>query len=119
MPLLIKQLSGDEANILKAIAAAPKLFKITTRFDLRDGLAITSIEHDEIPTAGLLFPMNADMYRERLERLGLIRFDTLRPMEAIVEGGQQTGGRNFLVVKLTQFGATFMRACGTPPVVTG
>lgn len=48
-------------------------------------------------------------------RLGLIRFDALKPMEAIIEGGKQTGGRNFLVVKFTEFGATFMRACGTPP----
>jgi hypothetical protein len=60
------------------------------------------------------------MYRDRLERLGLIRFDALKPMEPIVDDdddGKQTGGRNFFVVKFTEFGATFMRACGTPPVL--
>jgi len=88
------------------------------RFDLRDGLAISSVERSEIPSEGLVFPQNADMYRDRLERLGLIRFDALKPMESIrSENGEQTGGRNFLVVKLTEFGATLMRACGNPPVL--
>jgi hypothetical protein len=71
---------------------------------------------NEIPTDGLVFPENAEMYRDRLERLGLIRFDPLKPMEPIVEDGKQTGGRILFVVKFTEFGSTFMRACGTPPV---
>jgi hypothetical protein len=115
IPLVI---SGDEANILKTIASSSTRFQITMRFELGGGLAISSREQNEMPTSGLVFPLNADMYRDRLERLALIRFDTLRPMEPIVEGGRQTGGRNFVVVKLTQFGATLMRACGTPPVLT-
>jgi Abortive infection alpha len=117
IPLVIKQLSSDEASILRAIALSPKLFELVLRFDLRNGLAITSVERSDVPVDGLVFPQNADMYRDRLERLGLIRFDALKPMEAIYDGGQQTGGRNFLVVKLTEFGATFMRACGTPPAL--
>jgi hypothetical protein len=117
IPIIIRQLSGDEANILREIALAPKLLQLVMRFDLRDGLAISSVERSEIPSEGLVFPQNTDMYRDRLERLGLIRFDALKPMEPIAEDGKQTGGRNFLVVKLTEFGTTFMRACGNPPVL--
>ena len=117
IPLVIRQLSGDEAHILRAIASAPKYFELVLRFELRGSLAISSVEKNEIPVEGLVFPQNAEMYRDRLERLGLIRYDTLKPTQAIVEGGQQTGGRNFIIVKFTEFGATFMRACGTPPVL--
>jgi hypothetical protein len=117
--LIIKQLSGDEANILRAIASAPRLLQLVARFELRaDGLVTSSVERNEIPTEGLVFPENVEMYRDRLERLGLIRFDALKPMEPIVDDdGKQIGGCNFFVVKFTEFGATFMRACGTPPVL--
>jgi hypothetical protein len=89
IPLVIKQLSSDEANILKSITSSPTLFQITMRFDFRGGLAFNSVEQNEIPTSGLVFPLNADMYRERLERLGIIRFDTLKSMIPIIENGQQ------------------------------
>jgi len=118
--LIIKQLSSDEAKILQAIASPPRLLQLVLRFEFRgDGLATNSVERTEIPTEGLVFPENAEMYRDRLERLGLIRFDAFKSMEPIVDGdGQQTGGYNFFVIKFTEFGLTFMRACGTPPVVT-
>jgi hypothetical protein len=116
LPLIIKQLSADEAAILRAIASAPKYFEIVTRFDLQGGLALSKLEKSEVPTNGLDFPQNEGMYRDHLERLGLIRYDTLKPMQAIIANGQQTGGRNFLVLKLTEFGATLMRASGIPPI---
>jgi hypothetical protein len=115
LPLVIKQLSVDEAAILRAIASAPNYFEIVTRFDLQGGLALSKVERSEVPTNGLVFPQNEGMYRDHLERLGLIRYDTLKPMQVIDANGQQTGGRNFLALKLTEFGATLMRASGIPP----
>jgi hypothetical protein len=47
LPLIIKQLSADEAAILRAIASAPKYFAIAIRFDLRHGLAISRIEKSD------------------------------------------------------------------------
>lgn len=117
LPLIIKQLSPDEAAILRAIASAPKHFEIIVRFDLQSGLAMSKLEKSEVPTNDLIFSQNEAMYRDHLERLGLIRYDTLKPMQAIVANGQQTGGRNFLVLKLTEFGAALMRATGIPPVL--
>src|SRR5258706_886087 len=118
MPLIIKQLSGDEANILRWIASSPKYFEMVVRFDLRgDGLATSHLERIDLPMQDLIFPQNESMYRDRLERLGLIRYDALKPMEPIFEDGKQTGGRNVLVLKLTEFGATLMRASGFPPVL--
>jgi hypothetical protein len=118
LPLIIKQLSADEAVILRAIATTPRRFELVVRFDMRgDGLAISTLEKSNVPTQDLVFPQNEEMYREHLERLGLIKYDVLKQMEPINEGGQQTGGRNFLALKLTQLGATLMRASGIPPTL--
>ena len=114
LPMVIKQLSVDEAAILRAIASAPNYFEIVTRFDLQGGLALSKVERSGVPTNCLVFPQNEQMYRDHLERLGLIRYDTLKPMQVINADGRQTGGRNFLALKLTEFGATLMRASGIP-----
>jgi hypothetical protein len=115
LPLIIKQLSTDEAAILRTIASTPKRFEIVVRFDILRELTWSKIEKSEVPTDGLVFPQNEAMYRDHLERLGLIRYDTLKPMQPIMENGRQTGGRNCLTLKLTDFGATLMRASGMPP----
>ncbi|MCK1637588.1 DUF4393 domain-containing protein [Bradyrhizobium sp. 157] len=115
LPLIIKQLSTDEAAILRTIASTPKRFEIVMKFDILGELTWSKIERSEVPTDGLVFPQNEVMYRDHLERLGLIRYDTLKPMQPIMENGRQTGGRNFLTLKLTDFGATLMRASGIPP----
>jgi hypothetical protein len=116
LPLIIKQLSGDEAAILRMIASTQRRFEIVIRFDIRGSLTWSQIDKSEVPTNHLVFPQNEGMYREHLERLGLIGYDVLKPMEPIVENGRQTGGRNFLALKLTEFGATLMRASGISPV---
>ena len=77
-------------------------------------MTITHPEQSQLPTDQLVFPDNGPMYHDHLERSGLIRYDMLKPMEAIRENGRQIGGRNFLVVKLTELGATLMRAPGFP-----
>jgi len=62
----------------------------------------------------LIFPQNVPIYREHLERLGLLRYSVERPMEPIRASNVQTGGRNFLEYRLTGFGNQFMRACNGP-----
>jgi hypothetical protein len=118
IPFVIKQLSSDEAEILNSMATSDKLFNYVKRFYLREGLATSVTETNEIPTERLIFPENLGMYTERLERLGLIRLDGLKPMEVVRENGRQTGGINFFVFKFTSFGISMMRACGKPPVAS-
>jgi hypothetical protein len=117
LPLIIKQLSTDEALILQAMATAEKYFPLITRFDIVSGgvMTVTQLEQSGLPIDRMAFPNNEPMYRDHLERLGLIRYDMLKPMEAILENGRQTGGRNFLVIKFTELGATLMRASGFHP----
>lgn len=110
-PLLIRQLSTDEAQILNFIAKSQALLKMVQIFYFRDGLAIASTEYNELGLTQLHFLENLSMYTNRLEKLGLIRFDTEKPMEPIQSEGRQTGGRNFFVCKFTDYGAAFMRAC--------
>jgi hypothetical protein len=110
-PMIIKQLSSDEAKILNSMFASGEQPGLVQIFQLRSGLAITSTERNDLPVAGLIFPGNISMYTDRLQRLGLIQFHTERPMEPIFVGGVQTGGRNFLICKFTEIGESFMRAC--------
>lgn len=118
-PLIIKQLSADEAELLREIALSKTYFEIIMRFDLdkKRGLSITRLESTSLPKEALAFPTNEPMYRDHLERLGLIRYDEIRTMEPIVSRERvQTGGRNFLIIKLTDLGAALMRASGHPPL---
>jgi Abortive infection alpha len=111
-PMIIKQLSSDEAKILNSMFASGEQPKLIQIFQLRGGLAITSTERNDLPVTGLDFPENLSMYTDRLERLGLIRFHAEKPMEPIVSSdGHQVGGRNFLIRKFTEVGEAFMRAC--------
>ena len=103
-PIIIKQLSSDEAKILNSLFCSGEQPRIIHVFELRNGLAIISVERNDLPVAGLVFPENISMYTDRLQRLGLIKFDSEKPMEPIVVDGVQTGGRNFLICKFTEVG---------------
>jgi hypothetical protein len=115
-PLVVRQLSSDEARLLNAIYLAPKPLRLVQTFRLAGGLSMSdATEIDELAsTSGLIFPQNVPIYREHLERLGLLRYSVERPMEPIKAGNVQTGGRNFLEYRLTGFGNQFMRACNKP-----
>jgi hypothetical protein len=112
-PIMIRQLSSDEAKILNSMFVSGEHPKVVQVFELRGGLAITSTEKNELPVTGLDFPENISMYMDRLIRLGLIQLHAEKPMETIVVGGSQTGGRNFLICKFTETGESFMRACSS------
>jgi Abortive infection alpha len=120
-PLIIRQLSADEAKILELIASSKDHPRRVQIFRLRDdGLVVTDDESNDLSAAQMHFPENVSMYTNRLDKLGLISFDVEKPMERINdEAGRQTGGRNFFVCKLTEFGASFMRACSGNTTIQG
>jgi hypothetical protein len=97
------------------MATAQKHYEIVMRFELLGAMSITRLEQSGVPIDQLAFSKNEPMYRDHLERLGLLRYDMEKPMEPIYAGGKQTGGRNFLIMKLTELGAALMRASGFPP----
>jgi hypothetical protein len=118
-PIIIKQLSSDEAKILNSMFISHKHPTIVHRFDLKEeGLAVTVPERNDLPVDGLMFPDNLIMYTDRLIRLGLIQLHAARAMEPIFVEGKQTGGRNHFVCKFTDVGEAFMRAC-SPSVAGG
>jgi hypothetical protein len=110
-PSIIKQLSSDEAKILKKIFTSGAHPRIVQIFQLKGPLSITSTERNELPIDGLSFPGNISMYTDRLIRLGLIQLHVEKGMEPIFSNGIQTGGRNFLICKFSETGESFMRAC--------
>jgi hypothetical protein len=112
-PLLVRQLSADEAKLLNAVFLAPKPLRLVQTFRLAGGLSFSGdTEIDELSsTDGLVFPANVAMYRDHMQQLGLLHYSVERPMEPIRTGSVQTGGRNFLEYRLTEFGLRFMRAC--------
>lgn len=110
-PSIVRQLSVDEANFLAALADGKEV-KRTMIFHLSGQLTQTTLESDGMSTScELRFSNNVELYRNHLEQLGLVRFDTIAAMAPIIENGRQTGGRNFLKYRLTDFGESFMRAC--------
>lgn len=111
-PQIIKQISADEAKLLKALSTTTKPFRLVNTFKLANGLSYSDkIEIDELPTEGLVFPENIAFYREHFEKLGLLIYDAEKPMQPIMNGNQQTGGRNFYNYRLTGLGRKFMMAC--------
>src|SRR5262249_16188004 len=95
-PLVVRQLSSDEAKLLNAIYLSPKPLRLVQTFRLAGGLSMPdATEVDELAsTSRLIFPLNVPIYREHLERLGLLRYSVERPMEPIRASNVQTGGRN-------------------------
>jgi Abortive infection alpha len=112
-PHIVKQLSADEAKLLNALFLTPKPLRLVQTFRLAGGLSFPGdTEIDELSsTDGLVFPANVAMYRDHMQQLGLLRYSVERAMEPIIAGLVQTGGRNFLEYRLTEFGLKFMRAC--------
>lgn len=112
-PQIVKQISADEARMLSKISEGFPLDVIQIFYLTTEGLSRSLIESDQMTDAGVLnFPHNLGIYREHLDKLALIRWDVVSPMQPIIEDSRQTGGRNYLRYKLTDFGSSFMRACG-------
>ena len=120
-PPLIKQLSQDEAIILKAIFGKSLQddhykFQFTNDFDrAANWFSDRKVELDELPHDGLRSPQNVSLYMEHLEKLGLAEFKLSKAQEPIFAAGVQTGNRAYARYQLTIFGLAFMKAATRRP----
>jgi Abortive infection alpha len=114
--LLIKQLSLDEAIILKIIYEKylqDDHYKYQYTDDWDAGTARFSnrkVELDELPRNDLRSPSNLAIYIEHLEKLGLAAVLQFKNQEGLFTAGAQSGTRVFARYQLTAFGLEFMKA---------
>lgn len=118
-PLLIKQISSDEALLLHAMWSRFKEGGAIHQQYTRDYDAAKNVftghhvEVDEIPRDGLIFPDNVEFYGQHLYALGLSAFYDSASQEPLYANGRsepQTGVRVFKELRLTDFGIKFMSA---------
>lgn len=114
-PTLIRQLSKDEAVLLREITNRPNLKHVATyRFD--DGRSyFDEIELDELPRSVLSHPENAMIYVNHLRQLGVVDFTQSEPQEPIMGRRShgieyQSGVRVRSVYTLTDFGKLLAQA---------
>jgi hypothetical protein len=111
-PQIIKQISADEAILLKKLADGAFSQVAHSEMDRARNLFKPSvIESDAIPRQGLMFPENARLYIEHLNQLGLVEFSVTKSPQATMTAGQQTGSRTFGEHQLSRWGRQFVRAC--------
>ena len=121
---LIRQLSTDEAIILKLIYdkyLEHDYYKLHFTEDLtRNLLENRQIEVNELPSGDLATPEKISVYLEHLDKLGLMSIRGYKSPEAIrpPHSIEQTGLRTFTHFELTEFGLEFMKAV-RPSVETG
>jgi hypothetical protein len=72
-PIIIKQLSSDEAKILNSLKSSTYDYVYTLDFDSqrKEFYGHRKVEVDELPRADLSFPENVPFYLEHLHQLGL------------------------------------------------
>lgn len=121
-PILIRQLSSDEAVLLKLLKT--RTYKLVFEREL-SGDGITSPKTfgpikpklDELPRQEFAFPDNALFYMEHLERLGLALIQQEGQSIPIWTGDPTKGTRKQIGIEvnakyaLTDFGNRFVRAC--------
>ena len=117
---LIKQLSADEAIILKTIYERYLQndhynFQFTDDYDrTTNRFSNRKVELDELPLSGLLSPKNVAIYMEHLDKLGLAAVLQFKNAEPLFAAGAQSGSRTFARYQLTAFGLEFMKAASGP-----
>ncbi|TVQ35926.1 MAG: DUF4393 domain-containing protein [Geminicoccaceae bacterium] len=114
---LIKQISADEARILRLLSEVQYDFVYTSDFDqatrtFQGG----TIEKDELPKADLDFPENVSFYMDHLHSLGLAGIYQQGNQEMIMAEGQQTGVRVRCKYLLSDLGQRFVTACTSKSV---
>lgn len=109
-PLIIKQLSADEAKILHSLLK--KNFDFIYTQDLFDQRVVV-IEVDDLPRENLSFPENVSFYMDHLHQLGLagtFQVGNQAPLHR-KDPRTQDGVRVHRQYRLTHFGHQFMQAC--------
>lgn len=114
---LIKQISADEARILRSLDGASFDYVFTSEYDqAADTFGKNIVEKDERSlNAELDFPENLDFYVEHLHSHGLVGTYQEGKQETIREGNQQTGVRVRNKFRLTKLGQRFVTACSSKP----
>jgi 3'-phosphoadenosine 5'-phosphosulfate sulfotransferase (PAPS reductase)/FAD synthetase len=110
-PGIIRNLSADEAKILKALTAKPINQVSSAKLDLVRNLFEPAVIEVLAAPDGLDFPENARVYIEHLHQLGLIEMSVTRSPEPIMEERTQVGVRNFGEHQLSRWGRQFVQAC--------
>jgi hypothetical protein len=113
-PLIIKQLSADEANILALLSARSYSHVATQDLDRTQQRFLNyRTLTDELPKDGLRFAQNVPFYMEHLDKLGLAGIYQDGNQEPLPFSGAtfQTGNRIRSLYRLTDFGKRFMEAC--------
>ena len=112
-PHLIRQLSMDEARIIKLIAESRRrqtLFQriVVYRFE-GNRSHFERKEREDFPTSDLIYPQRLEFYIDHLWSLGLAGvFETKQ--EPVLEGNAQIGSRQFLEYRLTDLGDLLAKA---------
>jgi hypothetical protein len=112
-PIIIKQLSSDEARILKSLSAAQYDFVYTSDYNrLTNLFSGRKIQVDALPRDGLTFPENVGFYLDHLHQLGLAGIFQQGNQEPLRDAsGNQNGVRVRSKYMLTDLGKRFVRAC--------
>jgi hypothetical protein len=117
-PHLIRQLSSDEAIVIKALHERTRKLIFTleivspSRFDNR------KIETDEFPEKLVSHPDKLEFYMEHLQALGLAHIPKTQADEPLWSPGSprvQSGVRVFAEYTLTPVGRSLAQACLPPP----
>jgi hypothetical protein len=114
-PMIIKQLSADEAKLL--VLLRDRTYGFVRTWRLGSGVSYPDkIEIDELPRDGFVFPENVFFYVDHLYQLGLAGLFEIPPQEPISGvDGRQTGVRVKSEYRLTDLGTRFVKACAPKP----
>jgi len=114
-PIIIKQLSPDEAKILSSLKSSNFEFVYTLDFNSQRGefYGHRKVEVDRLPRDDLSFPENVPFYFEHLNQLGLAGIFQIGNQEPLFDGEPkvQVGIRSRCEYRLTDLGRRFIRAC--------
>lgn len=113
-PIIIKQLSSDEGQILAHLNGNVFDYVFTQKLDVQQNLFVgPNVEVDSFPREGLSFPENIPFYFEHLSQLGLANIFQKGNQEPLFgdEPRVQLGVRVRCQYKLTDFGQRFVTAC--------
>lgn len=109
-PSIIRQLSSDEAKIIKMLRE--KTYPFIQVWKLDGPLSrFERTEVDDLPRSDLFFPENVPFYIDHLNSLGLAGIWQVPPQEPLFEHGRQIGNRVRSEYRLTPFGSRFATAC--------
>ncbi|WHO22640.1 DUF4393 domain-containing protein [Agrobacterium tumefaciens] len=115
-PILIRQLSPDEAILLNEIfrfqesgTTAKRRYTMDLKREMPRAWENVRFEIDEISQDSLQFPSNLPFYLQHLYSMGLASTFKIDE-QPIMDKNVQTGLRVFDEYKLTEFGVSFMRA---------